>query len=158
MLKAMDQNPKGDREVVMTIRDQICKLPRVASSSRGSRQGTKDSGRGRDTKIILVGNLAPRNQQEYSSGLGRYLRYNTEKKIWVDLMYSKHLGQCKHFHFWIAPLNKAKGVMKSKMTKLKNLSPEDYYLETLGQNKRFEGQGITSYGNHPIWLDSLCSN
>lgn len=80
MLKAMDQTPKADKEGVMTIQDQIRKPPRVASSSRGSGQGTKDSGRGRDTKIIMVGTLALRKQRGYSSGLGRCLRYNAEKK------------------------------------------------------------------------------
>lgn len=33
MLKAMDQNPKAEREVVMTTQDHRCKLPSVTSSS-----------------------------------------------------------------------------------------------------------------------------
>lgn len=59
-------------------------------------------------------------------------------------MYSKHLGQSKQFNFWVATVNKAKGIMKSKAAKLQNLPPEDHYLQTLGENQRFEGQGLTS--------------
>ena len=47
-------------------------------------------------------------------------------------------------------MNKAKDIMKSKMAKLKNLLSEDSYLETLDENEWFEGQGLTSHGNHKI--------
>ena len=41
-------------------------------------------------------------------------------------------------------MDKAKGIMKSKMTKLKNIPPEDYHLETRGADKMSEGQALTS--------------
>ena len=60
------------------------------------------------------------------------------------MIVSKKLGQSKQFNFSVAAVDKAKGIMKSKMTKLKNIPPEDYHLETRGADKMSEGQALTS--------------
>ena len=41
-------------------------------------------------------------------------------------------------------MDKAKGIMKSNMTKFKNMPLKDYHLETQGENKTSEGQALTS--------------